>query len=330
MAAKPAPAFPRKPLPKRLGNVERLVYALAERSIDGIVVTGQANVFYLSSFNPVAHKSDEPRPYAVILSRHEPDHPILVCADYYLATFLRQPSWIEDIRPYRAVMMPLDLPPERRDIDRFIPKSAAGVGWVENARQRFTFDMAAAVKGALADLRLTGGTVAFEDMGFGHRLGLEGTAIADGYDAMMFARAVKSEDELALLQRATSLNEAAIKRTIASWSPGATWADLNYAYTRAAVELGGFVKDPGGMVWGHPRGTDQTIMLQTGLETDEVRPGSHVMFDCHGTIDLYCWDGWQDLGGGRCARGWRESVCQGDVRGHGRSPRRHASRRAHQ
>ena len=32
-------------------------------------------------------------------------------------------------------------------------------------------------------------------------------------------------------------------------------------------------------------------MLQTGLEDDEVAPGTHVMFDCHGTLDLYCWDG---------------------------------------
>jgi Xaa-Pro aminopeptidase len=32
-------------------------------------------------------------------------------------------------------------------------------------------------------------------------------------------------------------------------------------------------------------------MLQTGLEDGEVAPGAHVMFDCHGTLDLYCWDG---------------------------------------
>jgi Xaa-Pro aminopeptidase len=55
--------------------------------------------------------------------------------------------------------------------------------------------------------------------------------------------------------------------------------------------LGGFVRDPGGMVWGHPRGTDPALTLATGLEHDVVEPGSHVMFDCHGTIDLYCWDG---------------------------------------
>ena len=44
-------------------------------------------------------------------------------------------------------------------------------------------------------------------------------------------------------------------------------------------------------MWGHPRGADLTLMLATGLEDDEVAPGTHVVFDCHGTLDLYCWDG---------------------------------------
>ena len=57
------------------------------------------------------------------------------------------------------------------------------------------------------------------------------------------------------------------------------------------VDLGGFVRDPGGMVWGHPRGADPGADAATGLEDGEVEPGTHVMFDCHGTLDLYCWDG---------------------------------------
>jgi Xaa-Pro aminopeptidase len=239
----------------------------------------------------LAHKADEPRPYAVMLSRHAPEHPILVVADYYLATFLAQPSWVEDIRPFRAVMMPLDLPPRRDDIDRFIPPACAGVDWIRRARDSYAFDMASAVRGALRDLRLERARVAFDDMGFGFRLGLEGLEVVDGYDPLMFARAVKSPDELRLLERATRLNEAAIRRTVAAWDKGATWRDLNRAYARAAIDLGGFVRDPGGMVWGHPRGADATLMLQTGLEDDAVEPGSHVMFDCHGTLDLYCWDG---------------------------------------
>jgi hypothetical protein len=83
----------------------------------------------------------------------------------------------------------------------------------------------------------------------------------------------------------------AIGKTVASWDKGATWRDLNIAYARSVAELGGFVRDPGGMVWGHPRGTEQTIMLSTAFEDSEVEAGTHVMFDCHGTIDLYCWDG---------------------------------------
>ena len=51
------------------------------------------------------------------------------------------------------------------------------------------------------------------------------------------------------------------------------------------------VRDPGAMVWGHPRGAEAALTLQTGLEDFEVEPGVHVMFDCHGTLDLYCWDG---------------------------------------
>jgi Xaa-Pro aminopeptidase len=282
--------FARAPLP-RLCNLDRLLHAMTARDLDGIVASLPYNVFYLTSFNGIAHKADEPRPYAVVLSRHAPEHPILVVADYYLATFLTQPTWVEDIRPFRAVMMPLDLPPQRTDIERFIPQAGAGVPWVERARQSYAYDMSSAVRGALADLRLERGRVAFDDMGFGFRLGLERLEVADGYDPLMFARAVKTAPEMRLLERATRLNETAIARTVAAWDQGATWRDLNRAYARAVVDLGGFVRDPGGMVWGHPRGTDAALTLQTGLEDGEVTPGTHVMFDCHGTLDLYCWDG---------------------------------------
>src|SRR5919204_4259987 len=122
--------FARAPLPKRFCNLDRLLHAMKRRGLDGIVGTTPWNVFYLTGFHAIAHKSDEPRPYAVILSRQAPEHPILVIADYYLATFLIQPSWVEDIRPFRAVMMPLDLPPDRSDIDRFVPQPGVDAPWI--------------------------------------------------------------------------------------------------------------------------------------------------------------------------------------------------------
>ncbi len=284
-------AFERTPLPERFCNLDRVLYALAARNLDGIVVTSPQNVFYLTGFNTIAHKSDEPRVCAVILSRHAPEQPIMVVADYYLASFLVQKTWVKDIRPFRAVMMALDLPQQKSDIDRFIPSSASGESWIENARATYTFEMTSGLKGALRDLKLESANVAFDDVGFGMRLGLDGVTVLDGYDPMMFARSIKTLTELELLRRSAKLNEAAIHKTIASWQDGITWRDLNLAYATAVAELGGFVRDPGGMVWGHPRGTEETIMLATGFEHTEVSAGTHVMFDCHGTIDMYCWDG---------------------------------------
>jgi len=269
-------------------NLERLVHAMEKRGVDGLVATTALNVFYLAGFNAIAHKSDEPRPYAVVLSRHAPEQAAIVLADYYLASYLAEPRWIEDVRPFRAVMMPLDLPPKRSDIDRFIPRDANGF---ERARKNYVFDMGTALKGALRDLKLERGRVAFDDLAVGQRLALDGLQVADAYDALMFARAVKTKTELALLEKATRVNEQAIARTVASWQRGTTWRELSRAYTRAAAELGGFVRDPGGMVWGHPRGADAAIVLQSALEDGPVEPGAHVMFDCHGTLGLYCWDG---------------------------------------
>jgi len=289
--ASSAETFARGQLPKCFCNLDRLLFAMKTRGLDGIVATQPWNVFYLTRFNAIAHKADEPRPYAVIISRHAPAHPILVVADYYLGTFLKQPTWVEDIRPFRAVMMPLDLLPQRGDIDRFISREGAAAPWIANSRKNYAFDMTSVVRGALADLKLDAGRVAFDDMAFGFRLESEGMTVLDGYDPLMFARAVKTPAEMRLIERATALNEAAIRQTVAAWDKGATWRDLNKSYACAVAELGGFVRDPGGMVWGHPRGADAALTLATGYEDDVVEAGTHVMFDCHGTIDLYCWDG---------------------------------------
>ncbi|MEC8182744.1 MAG: aminopeptidase P family N-terminal domain-containing protein, partial [Pseudomonadota bacterium] len=160
-------------------NLEHLFHAMAARKLDGIVATQPLNVYYLSRFNGIAHKSDEPRPYAVVISRHAPDHPILVIADYYLSTAAELAVPISDIRPFRAVMMPLDLPPAASDVDRFIDAGAASRPWIDAARAKYRFTMGEALADALGDLGLTQGRVGFDDLGFGHRLGLEGPEIAD-------------------------------------------------------------------------------------------------------------------------------------------------------
>ena len=295
--------FVRKPLPERFCNLERLLAAMTAQKLDGVVVSTPLNVFYLSGFNGIAHKADEPRPYAVLLSRQAPDHPILVLADYYLATILSQPTWVRDIRPFRAVMMPIDREPRREDLERFIPQQARQLAWVREARERYAFDMKSALTGALGELGLERGRVGFDDLALGQRLGLEQATVADAYDALMSARAVKTPTEIDLLRRASALNRAAIERTVKTWDQGMSWRELNRAYHAAALDLGGFVRDPGAMVWGHPRGAESALTLQTGLEDFQVERGQHVMFDCHGTRDLYCWDGGKTWAAGGAPEG---------------------------
>ena len=285
------PRFPRQQLPEKFCNLERLFDGMSRRKLDGIVVSTPYNVFYLSGFSGIAHKSDEPRPYAVVISRHAPDNPVLLLADYYVSSLMSQPTWITDVRSFRAVMLPLDIPPAKNDIDRFISAGSGANGWVQNVRNNFSNSISAACRGALADLGLSQGRVAFDDMRFGFQLGMDDVEVVDGYDPMMYARAVKTEHEITMLKRSTALNQAAIEQSIASWQRGMTWREFNHVYHCAAVNLGGFVRDPGAMIWGHPQGVDSTVMLQSGLEDFEVRQGLHVMFDCHGTLDLYCWDG---------------------------------------
>jgi Xaa-Pro dipeptidase len=283
--------FVRAPLPERFCQLERLLHGMEARGLDGIVATTPCNVFYLSGFNGIAHKSDEPKPYAVVLSRHAPDHPVLLLADYYVSTLLSQPSWIKDVRSFRSVMLPLDLAARDDDLDRFLTHAGAGADWVQQTRKQFSNTIHLACRDALEGLGLAGHRVGFDDLRFGYQLAMDGLEVADAYDSIMYARCVKTAFEIGKLKEATRINQSAIERTVSQWQRGMSWRALNHAYHRAAIDLGGFVRDPGAMVWAHPRGSDTAVTLQTGLEDFELTPGLNVMFDCHGTRDMYCWDG---------------------------------------
>jgi len=278
------------PIP-RLVDVDRLVDIMERRGIDGVVACSHQNLYYLSSLNAVAQKSDEPRPFAVIVSRHAPDAPVLVMPEYYMGAMARQGSWIEDIRPYRSMISPLDRPSQASDLERFIPERAADLPWIGAARGTYAESMIVSLRKALADLGLGGKRIAYDDARLGLRLADNAANIADGYGLLMSARSVKTPTEINLLRAATAVNQAAIEATIAQYTPGMTWFDLNHAYNVAAAQNGGFVHDPGALVLASPRGRDASVAFTSEYDDFELEPGMRIMFDCHGTRDLYCWDG---------------------------------------
>jgi Xaa-Pro aminopeptidase len=278
------------PIPQ-LVNVDRLVAIMEQRGIDGVVASSHQNLYYLSSLNAVAQKSDEPRPFAVVISRHAPDTPILIMPEYYIGAMARLDSWIEDIRPYRTMISPLDRPASPDDIERFIPQSHGDLDWLIGARDHYAETMIESLGKALSDLELSGKKVAYDDARLGLRLSESAKEIADGFSLLMSARSVKTPIEIDLLRKSTTINQAAIEATIGQYERGMTWFDLNHAYNVAATQNGGFVHDPGALVLASPRGGDASVAFTSEFDDFELEPGMRIMFDCHGTKDLYCWDG---------------------------------------
>jgi Xaa-Pro aminopeptidase len=284
-------AFRRTALPPRLCNVARLFAALEQRGMDGIVAYLRPNVFYLSSFAPPSNQSiHETNGYAaVVISRHVPDQPVIVVAEFDLAYFLSQPSWISDVRPYATLLLPFDIPLGDSPLDRFIPLGQRNTAWADAARKRYARSLVDGVHQALGDLGLTDGVVGFDDLRLASHF--DGLDTVDAYGALKYVRQVKTDAELDLLRTATLLNQQAIEQTIATWSRGTTWQELVHTYNVTATALGGFVRDPGAVVVANAPGADPALYMTSGLEDFVVEPGMHIMWDCHGTWQHYCWDG---------------------------------------
>ena len=285
--------FTPSPRPPRLCHVGRLFDTLEQRGLDGIVAYLRPNVFYLSGFAPPSNQSvQETNGYAaVVISRHAPDQPVLIVAEFDLAYFLHQPSWISDVRPYATLLQPFDIPLGPSPLDRFIPESRRATEWAARARAAYAPSLVAGVKRALHDLGLERSRIGFDEARLAQAVRPPDAEVVDAYGALKYVRQVKTAEELRLLRTATRLNQLAIERTIRTWSRGSTWQQLIHTYNVTATALGGFVRDPGAIVLANAPDGDPALSMHAGPEDFVVEPGTHIMWDCHGTWEHYCWDG---------------------------------------
>ena len=278
-------------LPGPVFDPGRLADAMEARGMDGVVISTPLNVTYLTGHNPTAPKADEPPGNAVVISRHDLQHPILVGPDIFLSPFLDDPIWIEDIRAHRSLLIPVSAATEASEFFRFMPTSRQGSGWVKNAGDRFAGGFTEAIRGAMKDLGLLHGKVGYDDLRLGAKVSGSLSDVIDAYTMMMFVREVKSSQEIEWLREATRVNQVAIERTVQSWSRGKTWKELVDTYHAEITALGGWVADPGGVFFANPNDGDPAVRLRVDSEDFVVEPGTNIMFDCHGTKNQYCWDG---------------------------------------
>jgi Xaa-Pro aminopeptidase len=290
-SAPPPLEFKRTPLPERLCNLGRLLNTMEQRGMDGVVSYLRPNVLYLSGFGPPASASvHETNGYAaVVISRHEPEHPVIVLAEFDLAHFLGQPSWIKDTRPYATLLTPFDV--AWSPLDHFVPAEVLKTERGQAARGHYATSLIDGTRRAMQDLGLASTTVGFDDLRFATAVANPGVRVVDAYGALKYARQVKTLEEVRLLRQATRLNQRAIEQAVRAWSRGMTWQELTRIYHTTAVSFGGFVRDPGAIVMANPPGVEPALYTQSGLEDFTVEPGMHIMWDCHGTWAHYCWDG---------------------------------------
>jgi len=285
-----------EPRPPQLCNIGRLLTAMAGRGMDGLLSYYSRNVLYLSGYGAgtTGIYGEANGVAAFVLSRHEPDHPIVIVPDFEVNFFRYQPTWVRDIRPYRSLILPLDLPWNPDMLDRFAPAETRSQPWFLAAKANYSGSFIDACVKALRDLGLDKATVGFDNLSFAPFVAdrLTDMKVVDAYSLMKYVRMVKTDAELRLLREAHLLNQTAIEKVVSSYVPGMTWHDLNTAYFLEVTRLGGFVVDRGSLVLFNPRGSEAVVQFASGLEPDfSLEPGMHVMFDCHGRWKGYNWDG---------------------------------------
>lgn len=285
--------FVNEPAPEKLCNTDRLVEAMTARDIDGVVVTTQTNGYYVSSLSTPHSAPEGMGHFNVVLSRHDPDNPAMAMPDIHVSRLQYQPTWIQDIRTYASILLPLYAEVEPDEISRFIPRRFRDTPQAESIIDRYAPFSIDAVVQMLEDKSLTKATVAFDSLNYAQAVlaRLPEINAVSGEGLLRYARAFKTPIEQEILRTSQWINQTALERTVAQWTPGMTWHDLGHTYHIHALTLGGFVHPPGGMAMANPDGDDPAWHGNSSLDDFELRPGTNIMFDAHGVYKGYAWDG---------------------------------------
>lgn len=274
-------------------HLDRLFMTLTDRNLDGLVVQLRPNVYYLSGYSSrtIVSRHETDSQAAVIIARDEPNHPVLVLTALDADRMVSIPTWVRDIRPFIPHIVSPDIPLDAQAFDRFVSRAARETEWGARARSNLRDGFRPTCEAAMAELGLTKGRVGFDNLSFAKSVAHPDVEIFDAYNTMRFIRQVKTPQEIQRLSDAAALNEIAIANTIRSWTRGMTWSELGHIYDLNCIALGGFVQQDGGMVIANDETEEPIFHSVSGPEDFEIEPGTSMLLDCHGSLDLYRWDG---------------------------------------
>ncbi|MBM3571127.1 MAG: aminopeptidase P family protein [Alphaproteobacteria bacterium] len=279
--------------PLKLCNVERAKAIMAEHKLDAIVGAEDPNLYYLSDHAPdsvLAHFYDNWA--AAILPRHADAPGCLVTSEYDTAYLATHPSWLPELRLYGA---------DWSSAAGLLKKISEGVGVDTELRaplnQLYQATRAKRAPSLVAGLAAYIGEylptsarrVAFDDLRFGAavRDQLGGALeVVDGRWPLRQIRMVKTPAEIALLRRASDINEAALAAAIAAVRAGGRWLDMVQAYRHGLAQAGAKPAGERGMLFG--AGPDGSFVLDHDYVANKVfAVGEAVVLDGIATYRLY-------------------------------------------
>jgi Xaa-Pro dipeptidase len=293
--------FDRRAFPERFCNFDRLLKMMATRELDGVVSSYTPNVFYLTGFTGTMPMFEADSLGVVIVPREHPEQSVLIVHDPSINFFRYQPTWVKDVRAY-SVVGDLGHRIEAAGMAQFIPAPLEGTPIGLGLPGKYYETQASAIVQALKDVGLDGEDcrLGFDNLLTANNLVKAGEfpgTVVEVYGAFKYVRQVKTKAEMDLLRLSTKLNQTAITETVASWTPGMTWRELNHVYGRIVYDLGGWAEPVPNIQMNYDVGDPMAakplpLPLTIGLEPDYViRAGANMMFDCHGWLNRYCWDG---------------------------------------
>jgi len=260
--------------------------------LDAIVASNDENLFYLSGHAPdsvLAHFF--PAWAAAVLPRTESAPPALITSDYDLAYLVTHPTWMDEVRTYGA---------EWSSATALLRQIDAGEGVESELRAplRALFrqtrasragDLVGAIVAYLRQHLPKGATVGFDDLRLGARVAAAAggwVRTSDALPALRRMRLVKTEAEIALLRRASIINEAAVIAAAGAIRAGAPWLDMVHAYRASLAAAGANPIGNRGMLFA--AGPDGGFVLDHDyMESHRFRAGDSVVLDAIARYRLY-------------------------------------------
>jgi len=215
-----------------LVNRQRATAVMEREGLDALVATTPEHVLYLSDFEtrlPFYTGTGA----AAILPR-DPDRPaVLVVAVAYLGHVASEPSWMPELRAFGALGV----------LDRSTgPLEEPELGTMA-LLGRHEADAAPTQAQAIADaLEIAGvasGTIGVDRVPGAAEAVASGANWIDAREAFRATRLIKSEEEIARLRRAATVNEEAFEAAEQAVRIGGSWQDVLTAWRVRWAELGG-------------------------------------------------------------------------------------------